>query len=311
MKVGQGEFAYEWIDHWARIPDTESGRSDGRTHAVAALEDGDVLVFNQAQPGVLRFGSDGKLKNAWGDRFSGAHGMSLVFDGNVPVLWLADQNSGEVVKTTLDGRTLLNLQRPDIPVYQGSGRYVPTWVAVSEERIGGNGDVWVADGYGAHYVHRYTKAGAYVTSINGTEGKAGAFLCPHGATFIPKTAGPELYIADRGNHRVQVYDGDGKFKRSFGADFLNSPCGFVYRNGVVYIPELNARLAILDDHEKLITYIGENAAARKSPGWPDLPAAQILPGKFNSPHGMAVDSAGNLYVAEWIIGGRITKLARS
>jgi DNA-binding beta-propeller fold protein YncE len=136
-------------------------------------------------------------------------------------------------------------------------------------------------------------------------------LCPHGATFIPKTAGPELYIADRGNHRVQVYDGDGKFKRSFGADFLNSPCGFVYRNGVVYIPELNARLAILDDHEKLITYIGENAAARKSPGWPDLPAAQILPGKFNSPHGMAVDSAGNLYVAEWIIGGRITKLARS
>ena len=55
-------------------PDTESGRNDGRTHAVVALEDGDVLVFNQAQPGVLRFGSDGRLMNAWGDRFSGHTG---------------------------------------------------------------------------------------------------------------------------------------------------------------------------------------------------------------------------------------------
>jgi hypothetical protein len=79
---------------------------------------------------------------------------------------------------------------------------------------------------------------------------------------------------------------------------------------VVYIPELHARLAILDDHDKLITYIGENAAACKLPGWPNLPAAQIHPGKFNSPHGVAVDSDGNLYVAEWIVGGRVTKLAR-
>ena len=97
---------------------------------------------------------------------------------------------------------------------------------------------------------------------------------------------------------------------SFGRDFLNSPCGFVYRHGVIYIPELLARLAVLDDHERLITYIGENAAAPELPGWPNLPAKQIVPGKFNSPHGMAVDADGNLYVVEWILGGRITKLAR-
>jgi sugar lactone lactonase YvrE len=310
MKVGQGEFTYEWIEHWACIPDTESGRSNGRTHGAGALENGDVLIFNQAQPGVLRFDAEGKLKNAWGDRFGGAHGMTVALDGEVPVLWLTDQNSAEVVKTTLDGRALLNLQRPEIPAYQGGGRFVPTWVAVNEERLGGNGDVWVTDGYGSNYIHRYTKAGGYVASINGTEGKAGALACPHGITFIPKTAGAELYIADRGNKRVQVYDPEGKFKRSFGADFLTSPCGFVHRNGVIYVPELYARLAILDDREKLITYIGENETACKSAAWPNLPAGQILPGKFNSPHGMAVDSAGNLYVAEWIVGGRVTKLAR-
>lgn len=310
MKVGQGEFTYEWVEHWARIPDTESGRNNGRTHGIVTSENGDVLIFNQAQPGVLRVDSDGRLKNAWGDRFGGAHGMSLSYNGDVPVLWLTDQNSAEVVKTTIDGRTLLNLQRPDIPAYQGGGRFVPTWVAVNEERFGGNGDVWVTDGYGANFIHRYTKDGAYVASMNGTEGKAGAFACPHGIIFIPKSAGPELYIADRGNKRVQVYDPESKFKRSFGADFLNSPCGFVHRNGTVYIPELYARLAILDDRDRLVTYIGENETAPKSPGWPNLSAAQVLPGKFNSPHGMAVDSAGNLYIAEWILGGRITKLAR-
>ena len=310
IRVGQGEFTYEWIDRWACIPDTESGRRNGRTHGVVALDDGDVLVFNQAQPGVLRFGFDGELKNAWGDRFSGAHGMSLAWEDDGPVLWLTDQNSAEVVKTTLDGRMLLNLQRPEIPVYQGGGRFAPTWVAVNEERLGGNGDVWVTDGYGSNYIHRYSKSGAYMASINGTEGQAGAMGCPHGIAFIPKPGGPELYVADRNHKRVQVYDPEGQFKRCFGSDFLTSPCGFVHRDGVVYIPELQARLAILDEHDKLIAFIGENPTAPQTAGWPNLPAAQLLPGKFNSPHGMAVDAAGNLFVVEWIVGGRVTKLAR-
>jgi hypothetical protein len=162
MKVGQGEFTYEWIEHWVRIPETESGKKNGRTHGVVALADGDVMVFNQAQPGVLRFDSNGKLKNAWGDRFGGAHGMTLAMEGDTPVLWLTDQDSAEVVKTTLDGRTLLNLQRPNIAPYQAGAKYVPTWVAVNEERYGGNGDVWVTDGYSTNFIHRYTKAGAYL-----------------------------------------------------------------------------------------------------------------------------------------------------
>jgi len=311
MKIGSGEFAYEWIEHWARIPESESGRANGRTHGVVALDGGDVMVFNQAQPGVLRFSAEGQLKNAWGDRFAGAHGMTLVEENGGQVLWLTDQESKEVVKTTLDGRTLLNLQRPPHPVYAGPGKFVPTWVAVNEERWGGNGDVWVTDGYGSNWIHRYDKSGAYLASINGTEGNAGAFKCPHGIAFIPKPGGAELYIADRSNSRVQVYDAEGVFKRAFGSDFLNSPCGFVHRDDVVYVPELFARLSILDEHDRLIAHLGENAAAPKIKGWPNLPAEQIRPGQFNSPHGMAVDAAGNLYVVEWIVGGRIIKLVRA
>jgi sugar lactone lactonase YvrE len=235
--------------------------------------------------------------------------MTLVQDGDRECLWLTDQ-AGEVVKTTLDGAVLMTLQRPHVPIYQAGKRFVPTWVAVNEERFGGNGDIWVADGYGAYYVHRYDKSGAYISSINGTEGRAGAFACPHGIMFIPKPSGAELYIADRSNQRVQVYDADGNFKRVFGNDFLNSPCGFVHRDGIVYCPELNGRLAIIDADDKLITYLGEQPGIEKVKGWPNLPAEQIIPGKFNSPHGMAVAANGDLYVGEWIVGGRVTKLAR-
>ena len=61
MRIGSGEFTYEWHENWATIPDTESGRSNGRTHGVVVSKTGDVLVFNQAQPGVLRFDPDGRL----------------------------------------------------------------------------------------------------------------------------------------------------------------------------------------------------------------------------------------------------------
>jgi len=310
MRVGSGEFTYEWIEHWVRIPETETGKANGRTHGIAVAGNGDVIVFNQAQPAVLRYSADGKLKNAWGDRFAGAHGCTLVMDGDKEVLWLTDQHSAEVVKTSLDGTTLMNIERAPAAVYKGTKKYAPTWVSVNEERHGGNGDIWVTDGYGSHYIHRYSKAGAYVNSINGTEGKAGGFSCPHGIMFVPKAGGSELYIADRSNKRVQVYDAEGTFKRAFGSDYLHSPCGFVHRNGVIYCPELYGRLAVIDANDKLITYLGDQPGIEKVQGWPNLPAAQIHAGKFNSPHGMAVAPNGDLYVGEWIVGGRVTKLVR-
>jgi hypothetical protein len=313
MRIGTGEIQYEWYEHWAKIPDTESGRANGRTHAVVVAGNGDLLVFCQAQPGVLRFGVDGKLKNAWGDRFIGAHGMSLAMDPDgKEYLWLADQDSREVVKTTLDGRTILNLHRAPIPAYLGGKSYVPTWVAVNEERFGGNGDVWIADGYGANFVHRYQKGGAYVGTLNGTEGKAGAFACPHAIAFDYRRGEPELYIADRQNRRVQVYDANGLWRRSFGDKFLAHPCGFAFEPGTkrLFIPELFGRLTVVDGDDNFLAYLGAQEAIEKKPGWPNLPADQIKPGLFNSPHMMTVAPNGDLYVAEWILGGRVTKLAK-
>ena len=119
--------------------------------------------------------------------------------------------------------------------------------------------------------------------------------------------------------RVQVYDMEGGFKRAFGADFLTTPSGFVTYGDLMVIAELRARLAITDIDDNLVTYLGDNQQVCDVEGWPNnmgdggniVPTGLLETGKFNSPHGLAVDADGNLYVAEWLIGGRVTKLDRS
>jgi hypothetical protein len=307
MIIGEAPYQFEWIDGWATISDTPSGRENGRTHGVVVTKAGDVMVFCQASPGVLVFSPEGELKSMWGDRFLGAHGMTLVEEEGAEYLWLTDQESREVVKTTLDGETVMNLEQADHPIYN-ERKYIPTWVAVNEERFGGNGDIWVADGYGSSYLHRYDKNGNYLSSLSGEEG-AGRFDCPHGLWTDTRSGDPELYVADRGNKRFQVFGMDGTFKRSFGSDFMTSPdVASSYPEGGLVVPELLARVTILDGDDRPVAHLGANEEVCKIDGWPNHDPSLIEPGKFNSPHGAAADADGNIYVVEWIIGGRITKL---
>lgn len=335
MRVGVGDSSYRWIDQWAEIPDSSAARQGWAHHGVAVTEAGDVVTYHPGESTMMVFDQAGTLLRSWPADFTDAHGITLVKEGECEYLWIADNGrkrqpgmgyqysgggrrfSGKVVKIALDGQSVMSLEQPDIAAYR-TGNYSPTSVAINEQRHGGNGDIWVADGYGESYVHRYGQEGNYMGSINGEEGPAGRFNCPHGIFIDRRKTEAELYVADRANHRVQVYDLNGKFKRVFGADYLSSPSGFVTHNGKLIIAELRARLAVLDIDDSLVCYLGENESVCDVAGWPNnkdtsdaiVPTKLLESGKFNSPHGMAVDSNGNLYVSEWLIGGRFIKLAK-
>lgn len=335
MRTGTGESTFEWIGNWAKIPDSDTARNGWAHPGMVVTDDGEIITCHSGNPTVLVFDRDGNLLRSWDTDVVDAHGITLVKENGNEYLWIADngakrqpkhgydyppginQVSGQVIKTTLDGQTVMRLQNPDLSVYQGS-RCSPTSIAVNEERHGGNGDIWVADGYGESHVHRYDKSGNYILSINGDEGLTGRFNCPHGIIIDRRKSEPELYISDRANARVQVYDLEGKYKRAFGEGFLSSPSGFVTHGDVMIVAELRARLAVLDLDDSLVCYLGDNEQVCDVEGWPnnknergEVVATSLLQqGKFNSPHGLGVDSEGNLYIAEWLVGGRITKLAK-
>jgi len=298
--------SYRWIENWITIPESPLGKTNGRTHGAAVARDGRIIIFHQADPAILLYSPEGELLASWGS-FPGAHGLTLVEEDGEEFLWLTDQDHCSVVKATLAGEIVQTLPKPLHPLYT-ERKYVPTWAAVNERRFGGNGEIWVADGYGASLVHCFSEAGELLQTFDGSEG-AGRFACPHGISLDTRGSEPEIAVADRGNKRFQIFGTDGTYRRSFGAEFLTSPDVGVMMGEYLVVPELVARLSILDSDNKLAAQFGENDSVSSQEGWPNN-REWVVPGRFNSPHGAAADAQGNIYVVEWITGGRVTKLER-
>ena len=318
MQIGNSNHNYSWHEKWVEAPGPDSVKEGWAHHGiVVSPKTGNVITFHQSEPTVLVFSQHGELVDSWEAGVQNAHGMTLVQEGTDEFLWLADNLSAQVVKVSVDGDQVMSIARPDIDTYNSGEKYSPTDVAVYEENNEGNGDIIVADGYGSSLIHFYTKTGEYIKTIDGAEGEGGRFATPHGIWVDTRKDNHELYIADRSNGQIQVYSLEGSFLRAFGkgagADWLHSPSGFAAWGDLLIVAELRgSRITLLDLDDEPVAYLGENTGAFKfNEGWPNIPHSTLVPGKFNSPHGIASDGDGNIFVAEWLIGGRINKLTRS
>jgi sugar lactone lactonase YvrE len=315
---------FRWEEPWATPPEDPLEGAGWAHHGLVATAEGRIIGVQSGGDRVCVFDRDGTCLESWPSNLVEPHGMSLVDVEGEGRLWIADpgskmvpdasggyeprgEGSGEVVCFSLSGERLVELPPPP----GAAEGYAPTGVVVDER-----GSVWVADGYGQNLVHRFSAEGDWELSLSGEEG-AGRFDCPH-AVFGDR-GGDEatLYVTDRGNARLQIFDLDGRHLRTV-EDGLVSPSALGELGGMLVVAELDARLTFLDEEDRLIGHLGEDAQAPAREGWPNaiggdgamVRAPDLRPGLFNSPHGLCVDDDGNLYVAEWLIGGRLIRLRR-
>jgi hypothetical protein len=213
----------------------------------------------------------------------------------------------------ITGDIALELYAPAMEAYAEKA-WSPTSIAF-DDSPGGSGDIWVADGYGANLVHRYSADGDHMATYDGTA-TGRPFQCPHGIAIHVGANGTQVYIADRSNKRIVILAVDGTITHVFGEGELDSPSSIAFVGDELYVTELFGGVAhYTADGKRLGTIEPHRTRHPEEPGWPNVYGSDGTPtrptsptGFFNSPHGI-VHHGGSLYITEWHIGGRLLRLA--
>lgn len=310
IQVGNGRFRYEALQSWARLPDSWTF---GEACAVACDSQDRVFVFDRGPHPVLRFDRDGTYLGSWGEGvFVRPHGL---FIGPDDTVYCTDDCGHSVGAFSPEGVLKFTLGTPGRPTDTGatsidyrtikrSGApfHYPTNVA-----LGPTGDIYVTDGYGNARVHRFAPDGQLKQSW-GTPGSGpGEFQVPHGIAVDQRGI---VYVADRENSRIQLFSAQGKFLNQW--TDVARPCQLVIDpEGWVYVAELGFRagrwpgtgLAPANAPGGRVSIFDREGTLQERWGGGDNPCS---PGDFFAPHGIWVDSRGDLYVAEVALsaGGR-------
>ncbi len=295
-QLGTGRFTYEAVTGWEQLPD---GVTLHETAGVAVDADDNVylLTRNTHNP-VLVLGPDGSYQRTFGaGTFTPrTHAILVGPDGFV---WCADDGSHTITKWTPEGELVLTIGTPGQAATPFSGEPFnrPTDMAISSR----DGRIFISDGYGNARIHRYSPDGNLEHSWGAPGIAPGQFMVPHNLAI---DAEDRIYVADREAHRVQVFDADGTLLDMW--NNIHRPCGLTLGpDSNVYIGELNGvalmegadgighRVSILSPSGELLAQVGD-------------PREGEAPGQFIAPHGVAVDSRGDVYVAEvsYTIRGR-------
>lgn len=261
-----------------------------------------VWIFTRNQPVVQIYAPDGTFVKAWDHvEHKVAHHIKFDPEGNV---WLPDVGIHVVRKFSPEGKPLLTLGTPNEPGEDERHFNKPTDVAVTPE-----GDIFVSDGYGNNRVVHFDRNGKFVKAW-GRKGRGpGEFNLPHG---IGVDSRGRLYVADRNNARIQVFDQSGKFLDSWWNLLVpwsiwvtpqdeiwtcgSSPSLEVNENGMTGIPPRDQ------------VFMKFHASGKLLQLWtvPKGTDGHEKPGECNWVHAIAVDSKGNLYAGD-IKGKRVQK----
>lgn len=302
---------YEFVPGWERLPE---GMSHLDAPGIGTDSDDRVYVLGRQSSHVFVYEADGTFVEAWGEsgQWVTTHGLTVGPDNH---LYLTDTGGHAVEKFTRDGRYIASFSTRGIAsatgydkahaeqydrsasIRRAAGPYnLPCAVAVRED-----GHVFVADGYGNAAVHHFAPDGRHVGSWGGPGTGQGEFNLPHG---IAVDARGRVLVADRENERIQVFAEDGTFIEAW-TDIQRPTQVRVGRDDLVVVSELHLKAGMrsfksglaTEDHPSRVSVLDGNGTVLARWGQASGEDA-TAPGNFTAPHDIAVDSRGDIYVAE-------------
>jgi hypothetical protein len=295
---------FRWVDGFGR---RDNGKELGSTHGCLVIDSkGRLLANTDTEEAVLIFSPEGTVVGGWGKEYRGGlHGMTLRLEEEKEVLYLAHTSRHETLKTTIDGAVIWTLGWPESTgIYQKAEEFHPTAIVTSSD-----GRIFVADGYGKSWVHVYDKERVHRMSFGGPGTEPGRMQTPHGL-FVDSRSGTELLlVCDRENHRLQWFTLDGAFVRE-SKDGLWRPCNvWPLADEMLAVADLAGRVTILDREDKPVLVLGDAAPADKR-ATNQIASDLWQKDVFFAPHSVCADAKGNLYVMDWNVHGRVSKLER-
>ena len=258
--IGAGDFRYEYQPEWAKLL---SGMSLQGPSGVAVDSSDRVYVFQRQGPCVVIFNPNGTVRGVWQRRDGVPADAHHIHVGPDDTVYLVDRDGHQVLFYNAAGQLLKSLGTRDRAAMQAPFNH-PADVCVAP-----SGAVYVADGYGNSSVHRFSAEGDYISSFGSPGSGPGQFRVPHS---IRVSNDGRVYVADRENHRVQVFTGEGEFISEW-TDF-KCPMGVhIDANQVVYVTDQIPRIS-------MYSLDGELLARGRT---------------FEGAHQVYTDSQGNIY----------------
>lgn len=284
MAFGNGEYTYEVQEGWGELPE---GMAFGWIPGVAVDSQDRVYVYSRSEHPMVVFDREGNFLQTWGEEvLKDAHGIYIDAEDTV---FCVERNTHCMRKFTADGELLMTLGTPDRPGAEGEPFRKPTDIAFDSA-----GYMYISDGYENYRVHKYTPEGELVKSWGRQGSGPGEFELSHCVRVDPDD---RVMVADRTNNRIQFFDTEGNHLTEWTG--LHHPDTiFIDGGGIVYIAELDQRVSIWTlEGEKLAEWGGGEKSEK--------------PGEFQGcPHGIWVDSHGDIYVGQVHTDGGLQKFVR-
>jgi DNA-binding beta-propeller fold protein YncE len=281
------------------------------------MTDKEEEIAQQAPP-YIELDSEGNVVNSFGDWKvvpNITHGCKIDYQNN---FWTAGNGDGIIQKYSHDGKLLMQIGKRGVAdTSDGTikGRalnssrtqfYMPSDIAVDPT----NGDVYVADGYGNSRIAVFDRSGKFLrqwghqgTKEEADAGVGGAFMRVVHCVVIGNDR--LVYVCDRQSDRIQVFDRMGNFKNNIWIRRESSlPDNWGTTWWIGFSPDREQKYMYVDDGGDEQIKILDHASGKVLSSF-GRPGHQI--GAFTHAHTLAVDSKGNVYVAETDWGRRVQK----